>query len=63
MKQIIVEGLVVGSIVYMFYFNRGTFQRPENKTCLTQSFYDTGGKHQNDYILHEYFCITNFQSS
>ena len=21
-----------------------------------------GGKHQNDYILHEYFYITNFQS-
>ena len=24
----------------MFYFNRGTFQRPQNRTCLTQSFYD-----------------------
>ena len=22
-----------------------------------------GGGHQNDYILHENFCITNFQSS
>ena len=25
--------------------------------------YSLGGKHQNDYVLHDYFRTTNFQTS